>query len=182
VLPSSGSEGLRLENGAKTDLSKNMSNTPKRSAFHAGVEFAAGGLVWHGDGAGRRLAVVHRAKYQDWTLPKGRLEWGETLAETAVREAEEETGWKAIASQFAGSVSYLKEDHPKVVLLWHMKRGPIRRKGFPNKEEVDDVAWLKPEQAIHRLSHPGEKDFVTRQCLELESMPPSQTPEKALNV
>ena len=147
-----------------------MSDTPKRSAFHAGVELAAGGLVWHGG----HLAVVHRVKYQDWTLPKGRLEEGETLAETALREAAEETGWEASARRFAGSVSYLKEDHPKVVLLWQMKREPVRRKGFPNKEEVDDVAWLKPEQAIQRLSHPDEKDFVTRLCSKLESMPSSQ--------
>ena len=144
---------------------ENMSNTKARSAFHTGVEFAAGGLVWHGDGPRRRLAIVHRPKYQDWTIPKGRREKGETLVETAVREAEEETGWKAIARRFAGSVSYLKEGHPKVMLLWHMKRGAVRRKGFPNEEEVDEVAWLKPAQAIQRLSHPDEKDFVTRHCL-----------------
>jgi 8-oxo-dGTP diphosphatase len=142
-----------------------MSSIRKRSAFHAGVEFAAGGLVWDGDGSDRRLAVVHRAKYEDWTLPKGRREKGETLVETALREAEEETGWKVVARRFAGSIGYLKEGHPKVTLLWHMKRGPVRRKGFPNEKEIDEVVWLKSKQAIQRLSHPDEKDFVTRHCL-----------------
>jgi 8-oxo-dGTP pyrophosphatase MutT (NUDIX family) len=152
-----------------------MSHESKPSAVHGGVELAAGGLVWHDDGTGSRLAVVHRAKYDDWTLPKGRLEAGETLAEAAVREAEEETGWTVSANRFAGSVSYLKEGRPKVVLFWHMKRGQARREGLPGKQEVDDVAWLKTDQAIDRLTHPDEKDFVARHCIEPESNPPSQT-------
>ena len=166
-------ESRRGREMARNGFVEIMSNKLQRSACVAGVEFAAGGLVWHGGGVDRRLAVVHRAKYQDWALPKGRLEAGETLAGTALREAEEETGWKVGARQFAGSVSYLKDGQPKVVLFWHMRRGTARRKGFPNPGEVDEVAWLKADEAIHRLSHLDEKHFVARHCLEPEIKPRS---------
>jgi len=57
------------------------------------VILAAGGLVWRNSPRGREIALVHRPKYDDWTLPKGKLDPGESWQDGAVREVEEETGF-----------------------------------------------------------------------------------------
>ena len=84
------------------------------------VILAAGGLVWR-DGAGdRELAIVHRPVHRDWTLPKGKLDPGESWQDAALREVLEETGLKCELGVFAGGATYLTSRGPKVVLYWHM--------------------------------------------------------------
>lgn len=130
-----------------------------------GVELAAGGLVWFNDGAETRIAVVHRRKHQDWTLPKGKPDRNEGMEGTALREAMEETGWQVSAGAFAGTYNYLKNDRPKIVLMWHMARQPdLYEHPAPNRE-IDEVAWLPPQEAMERLTHEVEREFVRRHCL-----------------
>jgi len=119
---------------------------------------AAGGLVWDGSGEGRRLAVIRRPKYGDWTLPKGKLEPGERSQAAAIREVGEETGCEVEITGFAGSVSYTVRGVPKVVLFWHMV--PVSEPEFQPSEEVDEVEWLTVEEAVDRLTYPGERDLV----------------------
>ena len=97
-----------------------MSTTEEHRIQTDRIEFAAGGLVWTTDAAKPRLAVVHRARHNDWTLPKGRPEAGESLDAAALREAMEETGHKAFLTGTAGTYSYMKEGRLKIVLVWHM--------------------------------------------------------------
>jgi 8-oxo-dGTP pyrophosphatase MutT (NUDIX family) len=141
-----------------------MSNPSAPPVDTHAIELAAGGLVWLGDDSGARIAVVHRKKHGDWTLPKGRPEPGENMEAAALREAMEETGTRAAIRSLAGSYCYTKEGKPKVVLMWHMTHDPARYDKPAPLDEVDEVAWLSADEAIQRLTHPTEKQFVARHC------------------
>ena len=120
--------------------------------------FAAGGLLWRGDVADR-LAVVHRPRYDDWSLPKGKLESGELLPETAVREVEEETGFAVRREGFAGRYQYEVEAGPKTVFVWHMRA--LDDQGRPD-DEVYELVWLRVEDALDRLTYALERDLLRR--------------------
>lgn len=132
-----------------------------KSSTETGELRAAGGIVWSADdGAGRRMAIVHRGKRNDWALPKGKPEGDELLEQTALREAMEETGVNLRLGVFAGRYSYYVKDKLKVVDMWHMVRLPG---GYPHRataQEIDDVAWLTPLDAMQRLTHQVEREFV----------------------
>jgi 8-oxo-dGTP diphosphatase len=117
--------------------------------------FAAGGLLWRDD----RLAVVHRPRYDDWSLPKGKLEPGELLPETAVREVEEETGFAVRREGFAGRYQYEVGDGPKTVCVWRMHA--VTERGRPD-DEVDELAWLRVDEALDRLTYALERDLLRR--------------------
>ena len=122
---------------------------------------SAGGLVWStGTGADRRLAIVHRAKRDDWALPKGKPEADESPEETALREAMEETGVNLRLGAFAGRYTYLVRDKQKVVDMWHMVRLPGSYADRAPQKEIDTVVWLTPLDAIQRLTHAVEREFV----------------------
>jgi len=122
---------------------------------------AAGGILWRKGPAGAaELAVIHRPKYGDWSLPKGKLEPGEGFREAALREVKEETGCRARLLHFAGITFYFVNRRPKVVLFWHMRQEGESR--FAPSAEVDRVAWCSPEGALARLGHPTERRIVLR--------------------
>ena len=126
---------------------------------------AAGGLVWSNNAAGVRIAIVHRVKHDDWALPKGKPEPDELPQDTAVREVKEELGCPVALQSFAGSYSYLVAGGPKVVLMWHMVSLPGTVDGFPDRNEIDRVLWVAPEDAIKHLTHSVERNFVSAHCL-----------------
>jgi len=120
---------------------------------------AAGGLLWRvGPDGSRRLAVIHRPRRDDWSLPKGKLKDGEGWLEGALREVHEETGCRARPTSFAGLVHYVPKNVTKVVLFWHMElqtEGPIAA-----PDEVDEVAWLTRREAMRRLDHETERELL----------------------
>ena len=120
---------------------------------------AAGGLLWRVDPDGsRRLAVIHRPRRDDWSLPKGKLKDGEGWQEGALREVYEETGCRARPISFAGLVHYVPKHVTKVVVFWHMElqsEGPIAA-----PDEVDVVAWLTRREALRRLDHETERELL----------------------
>jgi 8-oxo-dGTP diphosphatase len=120
---------------------------------------AAGGvLVAHDDEGRPRVAVVHRPKYMDWSLPKGKLEEGESWQEAALREVEEETGYRARASVELERVSYLdRKSRRKLVRYWLME--PVEGKFEPHGE-VDELRWVTPEEADELLTYEHDKDLV----------------------
>src|SRR6058998_3412885 len=99
---------------------------------------AAGGVVVH-DG---RVAVVHRPKYDDWSLPKGKLDPGETSEAAALREVEEETGIRCSLGDELPPVTYAdRHGRAKVVRYWAME--PVSGE-FVANAEVDEVRWVTP--------------------------------------
>ncbi len=132
---------------------------------------AAGGLIWRGAPSGPRLAVIHRPRRRDWSLPKGKLDQGESWEEAALREVEEETGCVARISFFAGATWYLARRAPKIVLYWHMQL--VEEGQLDAGDEVDEVAWLAPAEAIARLDYAGERRIVARASPPGSPAPPA---------
>lgn len=126
---------------------------------------AAGGLVWRTTPNGREVAVIHRGRYGDWTLPKGKLNPGENWEEAAVREVKEETGCNVKLESFAGEVNYEVKGAPKTVLFWNMI--PIGECKFEPSEEVNQVAWLPVQKALERLDYAGERELLRTSSLKL---------------
>lgn len=119
---------------------------------------AAGGLVWRTSQNGREIAVIHRGRYGDWTLPKGKLNPGESWQEAAVREVKEETGCSVELESFAGEVNYEVKGVPKIVRFWNMTAvGECR---FEPSEEVNQVLWLTAQKALERLDYAGERELL----------------------
>jgi 8-oxo-(d)GTP phosphatase len=119
----------------------------------------AGGIVWRRDAGGSRVAVVHRPRRNDWSLPKGKLTEGERWQEAALREVLEETGCTARLSTLAGATGYHVRSGLKIVLYWNME---LVRAGPPlDRKEVDDLARLRVPDAVRRL-HPREQRLLLR--------------------
>lgn len=128
---------------------------------------AAGGVVWQDGGESARVAVIHRPRRDDWSLPKGKLLDGETWEEAAVREVLEETGCSCKLGEFAASTWYVPGRTPKVVLFWNMV---LRRAGdLAAGDEVDEVRWLKPRAALERLDHENERRVLQRALARREA-------------
>jgi ADP-ribose pyrophosphatase YjhB (NUDIX family) len=115
---------------------------------------AAGGIMWRSGPRGRMLALIHTRR-GIWTLPKGKLRAGEDFEDAALREVEEETGCRARLGAFAGAVTYTSRRGPKLVLYWHMT--VVREGRLAPGDEVDEVAWLTPGDALRRLDR--ERDL-----------------------
>jgi 8-oxo-dGTP diphosphatase len=115
---------------------------------------AAGGVVVR-DGL---VALVHRPRYDDWTLPKGKLDNGESFEEAALREVEEETGLRARLLRELPSVSYEVRGRPKVVRYWLME--VESDEGFVANDEVDEVRWVEPAEARALLTYDRDRDVL----------------------
>jgi 8-oxo-dGTP diphosphatase len=115
---------------------------------------AAGGVVLR-DG---RVAVVHRPRYDDWSLPKGKLDPGESFEEAALREVEEETGLRCRLVRELPAVKYDVRGRLKVVRYWAME--VVDETPFVPDDEVDDVRWLEPQEALALLTYDRDREPV----------------------
>jgi 8-oxo-dGTP diphosphatase len=115
---------------------------------------AAGGVVVR-DG---EVAVVHRPRYDDWSLPKGKLDPGESFEQAALREVEEETGLRCRLGRELPSVEYEVRGRPKFVRYWLME--VVSDPGFEPNDEVDQLRWLTPTEAAATLSYERDRSVV----------------------
>lgn len=119
---------------------------------------AAGGIVVRGDGEERRVAIVHRPKYDDWSFPKGKLLDGELEEDAALREVEEETGFRCRLGTHVGAVTYTdRTGRLKVVHYWTMSP---EAGVFTPTSEVDELRWASAEEAEERLSYAHDRDLL----------------------
>jgi 8-oxo-dGTP pyrophosphatase MutT (NUDIX family) len=121
---------------------------------------AAGGVLVRTGEQGREVAVIHRPKYMDWSLPKGKLEPDEGWLEAALREVEEETGYRCKPSVELPRVSYLdRKGRRKLVRYWLMERVSGE---FEPHGEVDELRWLDREAAEQLLTYPHDRELVRK--------------------
>ena len=115
---------------------------------------AAGGVVVR-DGT---VAVVHRPRYDDWSLPKGKLDDGESFEDAALREVEEETGLRCTLVRELPAIEYEVRGRPKLVRYWAMEVEDDTP--FVPNDEVDEVRWLEPGEALALLSYDRDPEPV----------------------
>jgi len=123
---------------------------------------AAGGVVWRKNSEDQtEVLLVHRPRYDDWSLPKGKVEDGEALIACAYRELMEESGLNIKLGPFIGSVEYFVADGLKHVAYWSASILGGNEPFHPN-EEVDDVLWLTLDAALIKATRESDKDILKR--------------------
>jgi 8-oxo-dGTP diphosphatase len=123
---------------------------------------AGGGVVWRrpGTGEGVEILLVHRPRYDDWSLPKGKCDPGESDADCALREVEEETGLACRLGTELPSTSYRdNKGRPKIVRYWAME--PLSAGAlFEPNAEIDEIRWLPVADAVKLLSYGHDRPVV----------------------
>ena len=138
-----------------------MSTQSSSNRSGSKIVLAAGGVLWrpgHRESA-EEIAVIHRPRYDDWSLPKGKVDPGETEPVTAVREIFEETGHQVQLGRRIATVSYPIEPRTKKVQYWSARS--IGGSFAPNNE-VDDLIWLPAAAAIKKVSYPYDRKILRR--------------------
>lgn len=131
---------------------------PHDAASSPEIILAAGGILTRTGARDKEIALVHRPKYDDWGLPKGKLWPGESLEQAALREVLEETGCEARLVRFIGTTNYPVRGRPKVVSFWLMET--VTEQPFIPGKEIDRLIWLPPPEAVSRMDHAQEQELV----------------------
>jgi 8-oxo-dGTP pyrophosphatase MutT (NUDIX family) len=118
---------------------------------------AAGGVVWNTRGGLPEIAVVHRPRYDDWSLPKGKLDDDESDLAAAVREVREEVGATVAVTRRLARMRYPTAAGTKSVAYWAMR---YLGGDFEPSDEVDQVDWLAPEDAAARLTYSEDRSTL----------------------
>ncbi len=114
---------------------------------------AAGAVLWR-EGL---VAVVHRPHYDDWSLPKGKLDHGETVPAAAVREVREETGFDAVLGRHLRTVEYIAFGRPKTVEFFSARAAGG---AFQPNEEVDELRWLTVDAAAELVTRDTDREVL----------------------
>jgi 8-oxo-(d)GTP phosphatase len=130
---------------------------PERSP--EGVVAAAGGVLWRDRPDGTTETVlVHRPKYGDWSLPKGKLDAGEHVLTAAVREVREETGEAVVLGRRSLQVRYTVPDGPKRVDYWLMQ---ACGGDFASNREIDELRWVPLAEAADVVTYEHDRAVLT---------------------
>lgn len=120
---------------------------------------AAGAVLWRkSDKLKLEIAIIHRPRYDDWTLPKGKVESGESHISAGYREIQEETGYESTFGPEIGTIVYKLEGAPKEVRYW--AAAATVKTGTPNPQEVDEVLWLEPMKAKGKLTNKDDRAII----------------------
>ena len=123
---------------------------------------AAGAVLWRGkldDPSTIEVACIHRPRYDDWSLAKGKADPGESLVTTAVREIKEETGYDIRLGKLLGKTIYPVKDTTKVVYYW---TGEVTVGEFEANEEVDEIRWLSMKEAKDLMSYDLDRQVLAK--------------------
>lgn len=138
----------------------------------ADVVEAAGAVVWKMVDGKARILLVHRTQHKDVSLPKGKVDPGETLPHTAVREIAEETGFDVSLGAPLGTVEYrLPNGRDKVVHYWsaEVDAGQAERHSYEANGEIRALEWVPIAKAVKHLSYEHDADVVERFAAQLDA-------------
>ena len=119
---------------------------------------SAGGVVLREHTDGLQVLLIHRERYDDWSLPKGKGEADELLPETAIREIQEETGVTARLGLRLPSLRYKVGKHPKAVHYW--RSSVLSQRPRRPDHEVSAVKWFPIDAALEKATHPDERAVI----------------------
>lgn len=132
---------------------------PSTNTFR--VILASGAVLWRPGPGGEEIAVIRRARYgEEWSLPKGKLDVGESFEAAALREVEEETCCQGEICGFVGAVDYHAGGRPKVVLFYEMTL--VGERPFKPNSEVTALHWSDPAAALDLLTYEPEKAILAK--------------------
>ena len=129
------------------------------------AEVKAAGCVVYRRGApdGVEIAIVHRPEYDDWSLPKGKLDAGESWEAAAEREVLEEIGQRGTLGAELDPVFYAdRKGRAKAVRYWLMESDEAASDPFTANDEVDQLDWVGAAEALERLSYDVDRDTVAK--------------------
>jgi 8-oxo-dGTP diphosphatase len=128
-------------------------------------EYSAGGVVYRRTGEGYDIVAVQRARHEDWSLPKGHIEAGESREQAALREVKEETGLDAQIVGELGEVVYFYRRREEGLVrksVYHYLMEALSDKlGNPNWE-VSEVRWVPITEAHTLLSYENDRGIVRK--------------------
>jgi 8-oxo-(d)GTP phosphatase len=143
-------------------VSAGEAGPPERRTVHA-----AGAVLWReadpvgDDPSGLEVAVVHRPHHRDWSLPKGKVDPGETDEEAALREVEEETGLRAKLGPELEATRYRdRKGRLKQVRYWLMEPADGKAPKFRPNDEIDEVRWCSAADAGRLLHHEHDRKLI----------------------
>jgi len=124
------------------------------------VIYAAGAVLWRFDTENKiEIGLIHRPRYDDWSLPKGKLDPNETMIGCAYREVVEETGYSAVFGPELGHATYVVDGVNKLVKYWSAQAVGAAT-GKPNPQEVDQMMWLSPQDARQKLTLDDDRSII----------------------
>ena len=118
---------------------------------------AAGGVLVRDDG---RIAVVHRLRYDDWSLPKGKLDPGESFEDGAVREVWEETGVRGRIRAELDPVEYVDRKGRDKLVRWYRMDVDGEPDEFVPNDEIDELRWLTPAEALDLVDYDHDRALL----------------------
>lgn len=124
------------------------------------IVLAAGALLWQMNDGEIEVLLVHRPSYDDWSIPKGKLDRRETFPDAAVREVEEETGYAIRLHRPLPTAEYSLGSANKLVCYWVATVRSRRRAGPVNKREVDKVRWFPLEKALKKVTAQHDRRII----------------------
>ncbi len=135
------------------------------SMDEVGPVLAAGAVCWRDGRAGLEVLLIHRSRHDDISLPKGKVDAGESTPVAAVREISEETGFQITLGPSLGTTEYLLPNgRDKVVYYWaaEVTSDQLRKGRFKANDEVQSIEWLPIARARKRLSYERDVELLDR--------------------
>lgn len=118
----------------------------------------AGVVLWRREDDEIHVCLVHRSRYDDWSLPKGKREASESLIACAYRETLEETGYSSSFGRYLGEIEYAYSSDTKIIKYWSAEaRSQVRN---ISTSEISDIEWLPISAAISRVNYESDKEIL----------------------
>lgn len=137
-------------------------------------ETSAGGILFKVIQGKYYIAVIHRSKQNDWTLPKGHVKLSESLEATAIREVEEETNNKATIVDEVGSFSYFADDKEKAIRYERIVYWFLMESHEDNSDkldsETDQVKWIDIDDDFSFMTYANDKSMVSKGITLIHSL------------